>query len=243
MTQNRRKLMTVLFVLFLSVIAVAAFMVFKGDTLRTGSSANPESTDGFTFFEVGPGTEFTMGLKDELGDKLGSGSVETWSTINLEFHHGGFNEEHLPVVHQLNRKLNDARGQRVEHNTVRLVYRYIPEETTPFDYAELLFSGYTGLPLYCLVKAKRDGDEILSVLKTKYGEPKRTDWGKPGEYSDVWEKSGDYLVFSNTPDLLNNPAYQIVIYYVGNIRDLIGKEEREAQEAAKEKEDALKKAF
>ena len=205
MTQSRRKFITVLFALFLSVIAVSAFMVFRGDKLETGSSANPKSTEGFTFFEVGPATEFTRDLGDKLGDKLGSGSVETWATINLEFHHAGWNAKHLPAIAQLNRKLNDAQGQRVEHNTVRLTYRYIPKETTPFDYAELQFSGYTGLPLYCLIKAKREGDEILSVLKTKYGDPKRIDWGKPGEYSYSWEKSGDFLVFSNNAGFAEKP--------------------------------------
>jgi hypothetical protein len=243
MTQNNRKLPTILCVLFLTLIAIASFMVFKGDVDDKNASDSKTPTAGFTFFEVGPSTELTKKLRDDLESKLGSGSVETWSTINLEFHNPGFLEKYFPLLHDFNKRLNDALGQRVEHDTVKLTYRYIHREVTPFDYVEIMFSGHTGFPLYCKIEAKREGDDILALLRSKYGEPRKIQWGKSDEYSFFWMKSDDILVFSSTPDLLGNPAHRIVIYYTRNLEELIRREEKKKARAAEEKEDALKKAF
>jgi hypothetical protein len=163
MANNPKVLLTVS-VFFLFLIATAVFMVFKGDFAEESNPDPANSPDGFTFFEVGPETALTEKLKDDLEKKLGSGPVETWSTINLEFVEPGFLEKHFPALHELNRRLTGVRGQRVEHNTVRLTFRYITGDIYPFDYVELLFSGYTGLPLYGRIRAEKPGDEIVSVL-------------------------------------------------------------------------------
>ncbi len=243
MEKNNIKLPIALSVVFLSLIAIAGTMVFKGEISERGNSATGNTSDGFTFFEVGPGTKLTNNLRSDLGKILGSGSVETWSTVNLEFLDAGFLDEHFPRLAELNRKLNDEQGQRIEHNTVKLTYRYIPQEVYPFDYAELLFSDYSGNPLYCRIRAKKSGEEILSVLESKYGAPNRIQRGGDAEFSYYWEKSGDILIYSNTPDLLGNPGYRIAIYYVGNLENMIYKERRGDAAGAEEKEDALKRAF
>ncbi len=243
MERKNIKLPVILSVVFLSLIVIAGFMVFRGEITEKGDSGSRNSSDGFTFFEVGPGTKLNSGLRHDLEKKLGSGSVETWSTVNLEFLDPGFLDKYFPRLAELNRKMNDERGQRIEHNTVKLTYRYIPQDVYPFDYAELLFSGYSGKPVYCRIRARKKGDEILSVLESKYGTPNRIQRGGDEEFSCYWEKSDDILIYSNTPDLLGNPGYRIAIYYVGNLENMVFKERRGDAAGAEEKEDALRRAF
>jgi hypothetical protein len=241
---NNIKLPIVIGAFAVIIISIAAIMVFKGDIEDKSSSGGPnDRINGFTFFDVGADTQVTRNLRSELEEKLGSGSLETWSTINLEFLFPGFLNQYFPELYRLNRKLNDERGQRIEHDTVKLTYRYIPKEIFPFDYVELMFSRKSGLPLYCFIKTKNAGDGIASLLKSKFGEPRKIDWGNPEEYSLVWNKSGDDLIFSNTPDLLGSPTYQIVIYFTSNIKHMIKTEKKDNGQSSKNKDNVLKKAF
>ena len=80
-------------------------------------------------------------------------------------------------------------------------------------------------------------------MRAKYGTPREIDRGAPESASFFWKRSKDILVFANTPDMFGHPGYQIVIYYTGNLEELIRREELEKTADSKEKEEALKKAF
>jgi hypothetical protein len=230
------------FIFFILLISVT-FVLLKEEIPNSGSgnALNPE--DAFTFFGVGPNTEINRSLRDELKNTLGSAAIETRTTINLEILYPGFIKEYFPHIHQLNRKLNENVRQRVEHNTIKITFRYIPDKIKAFNYVELLFSNYSRKPLHGKIRAKKDGIEIFELLKTRYGDPEKIDWGKPEEWSFFWKNHDDILIFSNKPDKFGNPEYFITIYYVNNIEDLIEKSEQEKRVEEDETKKQLKRAF
>lgn len=219
------------------------YVFFKKDITETVMGNDSQSEEGFTFFRVGPHSRFSGNLRDELRKTLGSDAIETRTTINLEIHFPGFIRQHFPQIHQFNQKLNENANQRIEHNTTRLTYRYIPDRIKAFNYVELLFSNYSQLPLYCKIRGKDEVSDILDVLTSKYGEPEKIDWGRPEEFSLYWEYQGDVLIFSNVLDKAGNHEFQIMIYYVGNLEDLIIKEAQEKAAQEKEARNALKRVF
>jgi hypothetical protein len=226
-------------ILFISVISVLFRQEIPSSGRRDG--LNPE--DAFTFFGVGPNTKINKSLRDELRNTLGSDAIETRTTINLEILYPGFIQEYFQDIYQLNQKLNENPRQRIEHNTIKIMFRYIPDRIRPFNYVELLFSNYSQKPLYGKIRAKNDGIEILDLLRTRYGVPDKIDWGKPEEWSFFWKNHGDILIFSNKPDKFGNPEYFLTIYYVSNIEDFIEKEEQEKRVQDEEAKKRLKRAF
>jgi hypothetical protein len=226
-------------ILFISVISVLFRQEIPSSGRRDG--LNPE--DAFTFFGVGPNTKINKSLRDELRNTLGSDAIETRTTINLEILYPGFIQEYFQDIYQLNQKLNENPRQRIEHNTIKIMFRYIPDRIRPFNYVELLFSNYSQKPLYGKIRAKNDGIEILDLLRTRYGVPDKIDWGKPEEWSFFWKNHGDILIFSNKPDKFGNPEYFLTIYYVNNIEDFIEKEEQEKRVQDEEAKKRLKRAF
>jgi hypothetical protein len=229
----------IFFILFISVISV----LFRQEIPNSGklNVLNPE--DAFTFFGVGPNTKINKSLRDELRNRLGSDAIETKTTINLEILYPGFIQEYFQHIQQLHKKLNENPRQRSEHNTIKIMFRYIPDRLRPFNYVELLFSNYSQKPLYGKIRAKNDGTEILDLLKTRYGVPEKIDWGKPEEWSFFWKSHGDILIFSNKPDKFGNPEYFLTIYYVNNIEDFIEREEQEKKNQGDEAKKRLKRAF
>jgi hypothetical protein len=226
-------------ILFISVISVLFRQEIPSSGRRDG--LNPE--DAFTFFGVGPNTKINKSLRDELRNTLGSDAIETRTTINLEILYPGFIQEYFQDIYQLNQKLNENPRQRIEHNTIKIMFRYIPDRIRPFNYVELLFSNYSQKPLYGKIRAKNDGIEILDLLRTRYGVPDKIDWGKPEEWSFFWKNHGDILIFSNKPDKFGNPEYFLTIYYVNNIEDFIEKEEQQKRVQDEEAKKRLKRAF
>jgi hypothetical protein len=243
MNNSNKKLLIIagiiFFILFISVISVLFRQEIPNSGRRNG--LNPE--DAFTFFGVGPNTNFNKSLRDELRNTLGSDAIETRTTINLEILYPGFIQEYFQHIHQLHQKLNENPRQRIEHNTIKIMFRYIPERIRPFNYVELLFSNYSQKPLYGKIRAKNDGIEILDLLRTRYGVPDKIDWGKPEEWSFFWKSHGDILIFSNKPDKFGNPEYFLTIYYVNNIEEFIEKEEQENRVQDEEAKKRLKRAF
>jgi hypothetical protein len=230
--------------LIFSILVISVTLVLLREDIPNagkGDALNPE--DAFSFFGVGPNTEINRSLRDDLRNTLGSAAIETRTTINLEILYPGFIREYFPHIHQLNTKLNENVRQRVEHNTIKLTFRYIPEKIKAFNYVELLFSNFSRKPLYGKIRAKKDGLEIFELLKTRYGDPEKIDWGKPEEWSFFWQNHGDILIFSNKPDKFGNPEYFITIYYVSNIQDLIEKAEQEKKSDEDETKKQLKRAF
>jgi hypothetical protein len=243
MNNSNIKLLIIAGIIFSILFIFVTYVLFQQEIPNAGkrNGLNPE--DAFTFFGVGPETKINKNLRDELRNTLGSDAIETRTTINLEILYPGFIQEHFQHIHQLNQQLNKNPRQRSEHNTIKIMFRYIPDRIRPFNYVELLFSNYSQKPLYCKIRAKNDGIEILDLLKTRYGDPDKIDWGKPEEWSFFWKSHGDILIFSNKPDKVGNPEYFLTIYYVNNIEDFIEKEEQEKGVQDDEAKKRLKRAF
>jgi len=143
-------------------------------------------------------------------------------------------------VDAFNRRLNSSAGIRVDHNITRLTWRYIPEDSEPFEFAELLFSNYTGKPLLVHIRLRTGQEQAVPDLKKKYGPPRRINWGREIEYSLVWEKHRDVLVFSAVANQFEKPEYEITLYYVNNLEEFLSREQGDHQDNEK---DALKNVF
>ena len=230
--------------IFLSILLLSStYVLFREEIPNSGDGKDLNPEDAFTFFGVGPNTKINKSLRDELRNTLGSDAIETRTTINLEILYPGFIQEYFQHIHQLHKKLNENPRQRTEHNSIKIMFRYIPERIRPFNYVELLFSNYSQKPLYGKIRAKNDGIGILELLKTRHGQPEKIDWGSPEQWSFFWKSHGDILIFSNKPDKFGNPEYFITTYYVSNIEDLIEKQEQEERVEEEEAKKQLKRAF
>ena len=198
------------------------------------ATVNPES---FTFFELGTNTKLTEDIREDLGKKLGRDAIERRSILDLNTNYPGFIKKYLPKINDLNRKLNFPPGERVEHNTVKLMYRYAQRENAPFDYVELVFWELTKTPLLFKINFQIDETGIVETLKTKYGPPQIIDWKEENGKSMVWRKNMDLLLVSEVPDQFGRHEYQIVIYFLQNLKQLIEieKNEREKREQQKAK--------
>ena len=239
---NKRLLILAGIILFILLLS-SSYVLFRQEIPKSGTEGDFNPENAFTFFGVGPNTEISRSLRDELRNNLGSDAIETRTTINLEILYPGFIREYFPDIHQLNNRLNENARQRVEHNTIKITFRYIPDKIKSFNYVEMLFSNYSRKPLYCKIRAKNDGAEILELLKTRHGDPEKIEWGKPEEWSFYWKSHGDILIFSKKSDKFGNPEYFMMIYYVSNIEDLAQKEEEEKRDREEEAKKQLKRAF
>jgi hypothetical protein len=237
MNKTNVKLLIIAGIIFSILLFSVSYVLFRQDIPNSGNGSGLNPENAFTFFGVGPNTEINRSLRDELRNTLGSDAIETRTIINFEILYPGFIQQHFPLVYQLNKKLNENPRQRIEHNTIKITFRYIPDKIQSFNYVELLFSNHSRKPLYCKIRAKNDGIEILELLKTRYGQPEKIDWGTPQQWSFFWKSHGDILIFSNKPDKFGNPEYFIMTYYVSNIEDLI---EKEKQEERLQEEEAKK---
>ena len=228
-----------------------AFMVWFLTTLISCSDSKepaekaplPADTESFTFFDIGRTTKFSEQIRDDLEEKLGRDAIERRSILNLEINYRGFLKKYFPQLEELNRQLNFPPGERVEHNTVKLMYRYAQKQNVPFDYVELIFSDYTKTPIIFKINFKKDEANIVETLKKKYGNPDIIDWKENNGQSMYWEKDADLLIVSLVPDQFGNHGYQIAIYYVDNLRQLIETESKEKEEKEKQRAKTGKTAF
>jgi hypothetical protein len=200
-------------------------------------------SDSFTFFDLGRNSRFSESVRENLSEQLGHDAIEKQSLLNLEINFPGFLQEYFPALQALNIKLNPSTGERVEHNIVRLMYRYARKEKLPFGYVELLFSNYSKLPLLFKINFKKDEANIIQTLKTKYGQPQLIDWKDKNGESMYWEKNDDLLIVSLVPDQFGNPEYQIRIYFAENIKALIATERAEKEKTERQRARSGKTAF
>jgi len=206
-------------------------------------SSLPEHSESFTFFDLGKTIKLTNGVRGDLKDKLGRDAIERRSILDLEINYHGFLKKYFPEIDALNQKLNSPLGERVEHKTVKLMYRYAQEKNVPFNLVELVFSDYTKTPVLFKINFKVDEANTVATLQEKYGLPQTIEWGEDNGKSLHWEKNGDFLIASRIPDRFGNIEHQIVIYFIGNLKQLIETElkEKEGQELQRAK--TGKKAF
>ena len=237
----RKKISFIYTVISLLSISV---LISCGDNRESAQTVpatlNPES---FTFFELGTNTKLTEDIRESLGKKLGRDAIERRSILDLNTNYAGFIKKYLPQLNELNRNLNFPPGERVEHDTVKLMYRYARKENAPFDYVELVFWELTKLPLLFKINFQLDEAGIVETLQTKYGPPQVIDWKEENGKSMVWRKNMDLLLVSEVPDQFGRHEYQIVIYFVQNLKQLIEIERNEREKREQQRAKSGETAF
>ena len=234
---------TIIVYTFLSLLSIS-ILISCSDNRESAetvpATVNPES---FTFFELGTNTKLTEDIREDLGKKLGRDAIERRSILDLNTNYAGFIRKYLPKINELNRKINFPPGERVEHNIVKLMYRYAQRINVPFDYVELVFSEFTKTPLLFKINFQIDETGILETLKTKYGPPQVIDWKEENGKSMVWRKNTDLLLVSLVPDQFGHHGYQIVIYFVQNLKQLIEIEKNELKKREQQRAKSGERAF
>ena len=232
-------------ILFGIVLCLALLLVFAcGEKKETAKKqTSQKSSESFTFFDLGKQSTLSKSARDDLKQKLGRDAIEYRSIIDLDINFYGFLEKYFPSLSELNRKLNFPPGERIEHNTVKLMYRYTRKKNIPFDYVELVFSNFSQHPLLFRINFQKDEANIIGTLKTKYGQPQRIDWKDKNGESMYWKKNSDFLILSLVPDQFGNPEYQIRIYFTENIKALIATETAEKEKTENERAKSGKTAF
>lgn len=226
------------------IIFFFPMMMSCGDEQKTTEfSSSPPKPESFTFFDIGINTKLTGGVRKDLGNKLGRDAIENRNIIDLEINYRGFLKKYFPELFELNLQLNYPPGERVDHNTVKLMYRYAQRKNIPFDYAELIFSNYTQLPILIRVRFKRDEAGVIKTLEEKYGPPQIIELKEANGTSMFWTKNKDFLILSQVPDQFGNPEYQVSIYFVANLEELLAVEAKAREESEKQKAKTGRKAF
>jgi hypothetical protein len=226
------------------IISTLPILVSCGDNQDSADkSSRPKDTASFTFFDLGKTTKLSNGVRGDLTDKLGRDAIERRSILDLEVNYRGFLKKYFPELEVLNQKLNAPPGERVEHNTVKLMYRYAQKKNVPFNLVELVFSDYTKTPVLFKISFKVDEANTVETLQEKYGPPQVIDWKENNGKSMFWKKSGDVLITSRIPDRFGNINHQIVIYYIGNLKQLIETERKEKEVQEQQRVKTGEKAF
>jgi len=197
-----------------------------------------ELPDSFTFFDLGSNTRFSGAVRSALSDRLGSDAIAYRGQIDLTVNSPEFMQTSFPELYALNLQLNYPPRERIEHNTIKLMYRYAQRAGVPFTYVEMVFSGYSQRPLYFSINVSHDGDNVIDALHHKYGPPEEIQGLKSPLKAGFWRKNNDLLLVSVNSDRYGNPEYHIMIYYVNSLEELVNIEKEEARE----REDRVKKA-
>lgn len=205
--------------------------------------AESVAAGGFTLFDVGYQTPLTQSLLNHLNRQLGSHAVERRVPIDLTLNYSGFLEESFEELHALNQRLNPPGRARVEHNALKFSYRYARKKNVPFDHIEMVFSGYSHTPAILRVRTRQAGLDLAETLTQKYGPAQTIEW-KSGNGTTLWwqEKTG-MLFLSEATDRSGIRIYEISIYYVDTIENLLLAEEEELRQKQTERRRKGETAF
>jgi hypothetical protein len=206
-------------------------------------AALPADEHSFTFFDLSKHTKLTESVRSELTDKLGNDAIQRRNIIDLKINYQEFLKEFFPELDEINRQLNFPPRERVEHNTVKLMYRYARKKNVPFDLVELIFSGYNLRPLLIRIQFKSDEANSVEALKEKYGEPGLIQWQKEGGRSIFWKQDGDTLILNYIPNQFEGFDHQIVIYYTENLKQLVDIEKKEKEAREQQRAKKVDRAF
>lgn len=226
--------------LLLVILTVVIVLVGKDD--RTPPEAGPPP-DGIAFFDIGAGTLLSEPLRERLRRQLGSDAIEYRGLINLEVNYRGFLKDHFPELDELQRQLNYAPDERIEHNTTRLMYRYARRRNLPFRYVELLFSNYTRKPLVFRIDVGEQGQALIDSISSTYGAPETVQWGGEREKALSWQEKRDRLIVSMGPNRFGDLEYQVTIYFVENLAALAARETAKREKKALEQQRRMEKVF
>jgi len=202
-----------------------------------------ERSGGFTFFDVHHHTIYSKSLRDRLVDTLSSDAIEYRSTINLEIVQNGFLQQHFPTIGELNQRLNYPAGERIEHPTIKLMYRWSARKNLPFSYVELLFSQDTHKPLYVKIESIRDISDIFDALSEKYGQPSLLQLEQNRGEIRYWEDNRDVFLVAILSRRNERPLYRMMIYYADNLEEFIHTEEKKRQEKEEKQKREGRSAF
>lgn len=220
-------------------VVLIAFSLLLFTACRDGGQvpeiAPPSGPETFSFFDVGRNSRFSEQLRKDLSQKLGNDAIEHRGIINLECAYNGFLSVQLPELEYLNRRLNHPPGERVEHDIIRLMYRYARQKNVPFDFVELIFDGQSRTPLVFRIRFKADEAGLIETLRSKHGPPQTIDWTVENGQSLIWGKEQDVLVVSLVPDAFGGIHHSVAIYFTENLNRWI-----ELEQALKEKKSRVK---
>ena len=222
---------------------LAVMTVACGEKEATSNRAADPARESFTFFELGSNSVLSKAVRKNLAARLGRGAIEHRSVLDLEINYPGFLKAHFPHLDQLNQKLNSPPRERIEHNTIKLMYRYAQNKNVPFDYVELIFSNYTQTPILFRINFKEDESNIVKTLKDKYGPPKTIEWEEATGTSFYWSKADDELIVSLVPDRFGDSEYQIVIFFTESLNQIIRTEAAEKEAREQQRAKSGKSAF
>jgi len=229
---------------FVIIIMLILTSVSCGDKQETDPPQPvPEHSDSFTFFDIGKNTIISGKVREGLNKILGDDAIEPRNIIDLEINYKGFLKEYFADLDKLNKKLNSPLGERVEHNTVKLMYRYMQNKNVSFEYVELVYSEYTRRPVLIKIHFKKDALNTIETLKEKYGAPESINWGGETSKSFYWKKSNDLLILSFVPDQFGKPKCQIIIYFKSALEKLLEDEQKEEEKTRRERTKSGKTAF
>lgn len=231
-----------LYGLLFVVVSMVCFACGDGDK-NSGASVDSQIPPSFSFFDVGVNTPFSNTLRKSLYDTLGDDAISASNTIDLQINTDGFLSTHYPKLQSLNDSLNSPQGERVEHDTTKLAYRYAVKKNLPFDYVELLFSHHSRMPMVIRVFFEKDRLDVITSLKNKYGAPKEIPWKQKNGKSLCWEKNGDILFYSYVPNQFGIPEYQVTIYFTRHLEALLEREQGKKNELKTEPASSGKTVF
>ena len=218
-------------VLFVAILACVSFGCGNDDSKIP---SQPKVIRGFSFFDLGADSRYSKMVRRTLGKKLGSDAVSHRNVLDLTIYSDAFFKKYFPQLWRLNLQLNWPEGQRIEHNTTELMYRYARLKETPFTKVTLFFSDDTGKPLFFRISAGPDADAVVETIKKKYGSPEQFEWQNKDGRTFFWKDGKDFFIVSSTKDRQGNPEYLFCIYYVNNLEEMLAAE-RARQRSEKEK--------
>lgn len=227
-----------------AVLAVILFSLLAcSDPPPPPDRPAPTGPESFTFLDVGRNSRFSDALRKELAQKLGNDAIEQRGIIDLECNFNGFLAAHLPDLEALNRRLNHPPGERVEHDQIKLMYRYARQKNAPFDTVEMIFDARDGTPLVFRIRFKEDEAGLVDALRAKHGPPQIVPWEIENGQSLIWRKEQDILVVSLVPNVYGGSDHHVFIYFTQNLGRWADSEQTLRRQQPKEPSPDGKKAF
>jgi hypothetical protein len=210
-----------LMLLTMWLITILLCLNYGCNNENTKTPPQQEGIKGFAFFDLGADSHYSSAIRRKLGNKLGSHAISRQNVIDLTIYSDSFFKNHFPQLFELNRQLNLPEGERIEHNTTKLMYRYARLKETPFNDVTLYFSNDTGKPLFFKISAGPDAAAIVETIKKKYGSPEQFEWQDKDGQTIFWKDHNDFFIVSSSNDRLGNPEYLFCIYYVNNLVEML----------------------
>lgn len=235
--KNKKVQISAVIVFIICLTLGIIFLNYFNKKETPGTHLSNKEPAGFSFLNIDENTRFSSDVRKQLRDTLGPDAIERRTTLDLNLNYKGFLKKYFPELHELHNKLNSPIGERVEHDTIQLTYRYARKRNAPFYFVKLVFSNLTQKPMFFLIESKRAGPDILDTLTKKYGEAKTIRWDDKNGRSYYWEKNRSVLILSVSSDRYGHPVYQTAIYYVPSLEELVIAE----QKKIKHQQEVIKK--